>query len=424
MTWPAAAIGVVGVAVALFEPLKALSEPVPTAEQPKKNLTVNVSRPEPAATTNVVLPATIRPWQVTTLNSRVTGYLTAWHADLGARVKAGDVLAELETPELDQEVAEAQAQAAEAVAAVVQAQAEQTEADAAVNSSAAELVKAKAEVELAKSLLGRREKLLASRSISQDEHETFQKQWEARQADVTAAESEVSRRRKNLETRAAVIEARQATAKSRQANVERLKELQGFKRIVAPFEGIVTERSAEVGMLVSAGKEPLFVLQDMSRVRVQVNVPQANSAQTHVGSEATVSLPESTAAAIRSTVTRVSQSVDSTSRTMLAEIELDNAQHGLQPGSYVQVSLATPQAGTAWTVAVNTVQMRVDGPHVAVVTRDDSVELKPVTLGRNLGNRVVVTEGIHGDERLIVNPSDTLTSGARVEVSSQAVAKR
>src|SRR5262245_34255377 len=189
MAWPAAAIGVVGVAVALFQPLKALhSEPV-RVEQTKKGVAVNVSRPEPAATTSVVLPATIRPWQVTTLNSRVTGYLTAWHADLGSRIKKGDVLAELETPELDQEVAEAQAQAAEAVAAVVQAQAEQTEAEAALNSTVAELVKAKAEVELAKSLLGRREKLLASRSISEDEHETFQKQWEARQADVTAAES-------------------------------------------------------------------------------------------------------------------------------------------------------------------------------------------------------------------------------------------
>ena len=109
---------------------------------------------------------------------------------------------------------------------------------------------------------------------------------------------------------------------------------------------------------------------------------------------------------------------------MLAEIELDNAEYKLQPGSYVQVTLATPQAGTAWTVPANTVQMRVDGPHVAVVASDSSVELKRVTLGRNLGNRVVVSEGIRGDERLVVNPGDTLTSGARVELMSQEVAKR
>jgi multidrug efflux pump subunit AcrA (membrane-fusion protein) len=330
----------------------------------------------------------------------------------------------LETPELDQEVAEGEAQAHEAESAAVQAQVERVEAEAELNVATAQLTRAKAEMDLARSQLVRREKLLVTRAISQDEYETFQKQWEARRADVAAAEADVARRRTNLSTRSAIIAAREATAKSRQANVERLKELQGFKRIVAPFDGIVTQRSAEVGMLVTAGTEPLFVVQDMSRVRIQVNVPQANAVQTSAGLEATVSLPESASQAVHGTVTRIAESIESTNRTMLAEIELDNAQHRFQPGSYVQVALATPQSGAGWTIPTNTLQMRVDGPHVAIVGSGNQVEIKPVILGRNLGERVIVSNGIRGDEQLIVNPSDALASGTRVEVNSQKVAQR
>jgi multidrug efflux pump subunit AcrA (membrane-fusion protein) len=334
------------------------------------------------------------------------------------------VLAELETPELDQEVAEGESQAREAAAAAVQARAERSEAEAALNVAVAQLARAKAEAELSQSQLQRSERLLATRAVSADEYDTFQKQWKARTADATAAQADVARRQTSLATHDAIIEAREATAKSRQANVERLKELQGFKRIVAPFDGIVTRRTAEVGMLVAAGTEPLFVIQDMSRVRVQVNVPQANSALTSVGSEATISVPESGAQAVRGTITRVAVSVDSTNRTMLAEIELDNATHGFQPGSYAQVTLTTPQDSTAWTIPTNTLQMRVDGTHVAIVADDNHVEVKPVTLGRNLGARVVVVDGIRGNERLIVNPSDALTSGTLVEVNSQKIAQK
>ena len=128
--------------------------------------------------------------------------------------------------------------------------------------------------------------------------------------------------------------------------------------------------------------------------------------------------------AVRGTITRVADSVDSTNRTMLAEIELDNATHGFQPGSYARVTLTTPQDNTAWTIPTNTLQMRVDGPHVAIVGDDNHVEMKPVTLGRNLGARVVVVDGIRGHERLIVNPSDALTSGTTVEVNTQKIAQR
>jgi multidrug efflux pump subunit AcrA (membrane-fusion protein) len=423
---PAAVILAAVAGVGIAQPRKLLHSE--SAVSPVSHLVavqaVNVAQPSPASTAKVELPATIRPWQVTMLHSRVTGYLSAWHVDLGSRVKTGDVLAELETPELDQEVAEGESQAREAAAAAVQARAERSEAEAAFNVAVAQLARAKAEAELSESQLRRSERLLATRAVSADENDTFQKQWKARTADTTAAEADVSRRQTSLATHDAIIEAREATAKSRQANVERLRELQSFKRIVAPFDGIVTRRTAEVGMLITAGTDSLFVIQDMSRVRVQVNVPQANSALTKVGSEAIVSVPESGAQAVRGTITRIADSIDSTNRTMLAEIELDNATHGFQPGSYAKVTLTTPQSNTAWTIPANTLQMRVDGPHVAVVGEDNHVEMKAVTLGRNLGNRVVVIDGIRGQERLIVNPSDALTSGTVVEVNSQKMAQR
>jgi RND family efflux transporter MFP subunit len=226
-----------------------------------------------------------------------------------------------------------------------------------------------------------------------------------------------------LQTRAAVINAREATAKSRHSNVSRLQELVAFKRIVAPFDGVVTRRRAEVGMLVTTGKESLFVVEDMSRVRVQANVPQAYSSQTRRGVSTTVSVPESAVPAVAGTVTRIADSVDSASRTMLAEVELDNASGRFQPGSYAQLALNLPQSDTSWTIPTNTVQMRVEGPHVALVDDRGQVEVRRVTLGRDLGSRVVVV-GIRGDERLIVNPADDLVSGAQVEYSDPELAPR
>jgi multidrug efflux pump subunit AcrA (membrane-fusion protein) len=408
-------------AIAFYQPWSAIHPASVAAESHSTELpkTVIIARPEPAASASVVLPATFRPWQKAALHARVSGYLSAWHRDLGAPVRAGDLLAEIETPELDQELAEAQALASEADAATVQAQAERAEAEAELGVAQAQLVRVQAEFELAKSQLVRREKLIEKRAISQEEYDTFQRQLEARAADIAAAQSDVARRRTNLGTRTAVIEARQATATSRQANVDRFQELQGFKRIVAPVDGVITSRAAEVGMLVTVGQQPLFVVEDLSRIRVQVNVPQTYAMQVRPGAMANVNLPESQVEPVPSQVTRIAESVDPTSRTMLAEIELDNSEHRFQPGSYAQVTLATPPSGAAWTVPLNTVWMRVDGPHVALVNDQDRIDVKKITLGRDLGDRVVVAEGIRGHERLVVNPGDELAGGERVQVGKR-----
>ncbi|MCE9605661.1 MAG: efflux RND transporter periplasmic adaptor subunit [Planctomycetia bacterium] len=419
--WKTLAGVLVVAVVVLLQPWKLLhSETIAaTGTEAAAVKTVKIDRPSPAATSEVVLPATLRPWQTTTLHARVSGYLTAWHKDLGAKVKAGEVLAEIETPELDQELAEGEATAMESLSAVVQAKAERQEAEAELNVAEAQLNRARADAELAISQLGRRERLLVSSAISQEEYDTFQKQVEARNADVAAAQADVARRRTGLSTKAAIIEAREAAAKSRQANVERLKETLRFKKIVAPFDGIVTGRSAEVGMLVTAGKEALFVVEDMTRIRVQVNVPQAYAVQTGRGTSALVRIPEA-ALSTTGTVTRTSESVDAANRTMLAEIELDNTTLRFQPGSYVQVTFTAKQSGTAWTIPANTLQMRVEGPHVAVVNAKNEVEIKRVELGRDLGRRIVINAGVRGDERLIVNPDEELRNGLVVQVAPSA----
>jgi multidrug efflux pump subunit AcrA (membrane-fusion protein) len=379
---------------------------------------VVTATPKRSATSDVVLPATVRPWQATTLHSRVTGYLLAWHADLGAEVKAGQLLAELETPELDQEVSESEAQAQEALAAAAQARAEYAEAEAALQASIAQLARVQSELELARSQLVRREKLIATNSISQEERDTFQKMWEARTADVAAAHAEVNHRRTNLQTRQAVIAAREATAQSRSANVERLKQLQAFKRIVAPFDGTVTRRNAEVGMLITAGAEPLFEVQDMTRVRVQLNVPQTTAPQVHPGASATITIPESAIEPVTGEVSRIASSIDATTRTMLAEIELDNSEIRLQPGSYAQVRLGISNDNAPWTVPFSTVRMNSSGPQVLVVDSAGRIEVRPVKLGRDLGTSIVVLEGIVGNERLVVNPTDSLAAGQQVHVQA------
>lgn len=412
----AATVAVVGTTVTV-QPWKSL----PTEDHsvsdghPIALRSVEIERPTPATTSQVVLPATLHPWQTTTLHARVNGYLAAWHHDLGATVKAGELLAEIETPELDQEVAQGEALTREAASAVVQAQAERVEAQADLQNAEAQLLRTQAELRLARSQLGRRDELVKNKIIPQEDYDTALRQVEAGAADVTAAEADVTRRRANLETRAAIITVRQSTAENRQSNVDRLKELQRFQRIVAPFDGVVTRRNAEVGMLVNAGNEPLFVLQDMHRIRVQISVPQTYSMQLQPGVPATVRLPESTEPAVAGTITRVAASVESASRTMLAEIELENHSLQLQPGSYAQVTLTVPQNATIWTIPTNTLSMRVDGPHVAVVNDQDQVELRRVQLGRDLGTRVVVTEGIQGNERLVVNPRDDLANGTQIQ---------
>ena len=378
---------------------------------------VYIVQPTHVPTADLTLPATFRPWQVATLNARVSGYVVAWHSDLGDIVRAGDLLAEIETPELDQELATSEAQIREVLAATAQARAERVEAEADLKVAEAQLARVQSEISLAKSQLVRRRELLAKNVVSREEFDSFATVVETRTAEVAAVEADIARRQTNLETRAAVIDAREANANSRLSNRNRLFELQAFKRVVAPFDGVVTRRTVENGQLVTAGQGGLFVLEDHSRIRVQMAVPQTFAAHTPVGTIASIRIPESNLSNIQGTVTRVAESVDSSSRTMLAEIELDNELRAFQSGVYAQVTLKATHDIQAWSVPANTVAMRVDGPHVAVVDDSNQIEMRRVRLGRDLA-RVVVTDGIQGYERSVINPGVDLLNGQDIVVNS------
>lgn len=420
LSWPLVAAVLAVATTATLQPWKWIGTESAEAAHEESHRLVQVVQPTTASTASVTLPGTLRPWQTASLRARVNGYVRAWHVDLGAAVQAGELLAEIDTPELDQELAQGEALADEADAAAVQARTERSEAQADLNVAEAQLLRAQADLKLARSQLVRREKLLERKVIVQEEYDTALRQTEAREADVTAAESDVARRRANLETRAAVIVSRESTVQSRRANVQRLRELQGFQKIVAPFDGVITQRRAEVGLLVSPSNEPLFVVEDMHRIRVQILVPQTFASAVHLGTSATVNLPESSLPGVAGSVTRMANAVDIASRTMLTEIELPNESQRLQPGSYSQVKLNVPQTVAAWTIPTNTLSMRVAGPHVVVVNEMDRTELRRVTLGRDLGARVVVTEGIDGRERLVVNPTDDLASGMIVQIDDSS----
>lgn len=414
------AVAAIGLGIASLERRQAAA---PAEESPAAPRTVYVTQPERAAAGEVTLPATLQPFQATDLYARVSGYLKWWSADIGARVKAGDVLAEIDTPELDQELRQAEATAKQAEADLRQSEAELAEAKADVTLAEANIERARAHLDFANGVARRDENLVRQRAVAAQDNENSVRDRDARKAELAAARADHRRRVANLTTRAALIESKRATLDSRAADVQRLRELKGFKRLTAPFDGVVVRRAAEVGMLVSAGSGPankaLFgVLQD-EILRVQVSVPQTLAAPLKVGDRADVEVPEYPGRWFAAKVTRTARAVDPASRTLLVEIELPNADRLLLPGVYGRVKMTSHTAVAPLLVPTNVLLMRTDGIFVASVGAAGQVRLHRTTLGRDTGSKVEVVSGLGGEERLIVNPSDDLRDGGTVRVGQR-----
>jgi RND family efflux transporter MFP subunit len=385
---------------------------------------VHVTRANRLATGEVTLPGNLMAYQGTEVFARVNGYVTAWKVDLGARVKAGELLAEIDTPELDQELAQARATLVQGEAELVQARAELEEARADARLSEANLGRARANFDFAVTQRARQERLLNNRAGSKEDYDSTFRDQETRGAEVEAAAADLKRRETALQTRKAAIDSREAAVKSRWANVARLEDLQRFKQVVAPFDALVTRRFAEVGMLVSAGStsgtRPLYSLAQDHKLRVQVAVPQANVAQARVGHEAAVRVPEHPASTFPATVARTASAIDPATRTLLVELELDNTDRQLVPGAYAQVSLRG-RGNSAWLIPVSTLLMRNDGPYVALA-EGGALRLVKVRLGRDYGSKVEALAGVTGGETLVVNPADDFRDGLPVEILSDATA--
>jgi RND family efflux transporter MFP subunit len=325
--------------------------------------TVSVISPTRGGTDDtLVLPGNIQAYNSAAIYARTNGYVRRWLADIGDHVRAGQVLAVLDAPEVDQQLAQAQADYQTALA-------EQKLADTTARRWAA---------------------MLAKDAVSRQE------------ADEKAGD----------------LAAKTALANAARAKVRQLQAQQGFTRLTAPFDGIVTSRSAQIGALVVAGNaaaQPLFTISDTHRMRIYVRVPQSTSANVRRGMSATLSLPEYPGRDFPATLTRSAGAVDPQSGAVLVELEAGNRDDALKPGAYAQVHFALNGAGSGVRIPGSAILYNNDGPAVAVV-RGDRVAVKPITIARDDGAMVEVSLGIAPGDRIVDSPPDAIHSGDRVHI--------
>lgn len=359
--------------------------------------TVSVIHPKPGSMQNeVVLPGNIQAFIDSPVYARASGYLKRWYTDIGARVKAGQVLAEIDAPELDQQVQQAKATIAQAQAALDQALANQQQG--------------KANEELARVTAQRWENLVKKGVVSRQENDQYQAQYQAQVAGLDALDKAIAAARSNI-----------AAA---QANLGRLQELQGYETVRAPFDGVITARNIDIGALINAGNggptQELFHIASTSKLRVFVNVPQMYSRSAVPGLAATLTLTEFPGRHFPGKLVRTSDSIDTGTRTLLTEVDVDNTTGELKPGAYAEVHLTLPAAVQSLIVPVGAILFRSEGLRVGVVRNGNTAELLPIVLGKDYGTEVEVVSGLNPDDLLILNPPDSLTSGAKVNVATSS----
>jgi RND family efflux transporter MFP subunit len=332
------------------------------------------------------LPGTMQALTEAPILARADGYLKRRLADIGDRVTAGQVLAEIDAPELDQQIHQAEAAIEQAQAAVEQAQ--------------ASLAQGKANRELAR-ITADRMKLLVEKGISpQQEGDQYQAQLAAQDANVQALEKAILAQRSNL---AAV-----------RANRARLEDVQGYRIVKAPFDGIVTVRNVDVGALVSAGSTLLYRVAQIGTLRTYVNVPQASVNAVRVGQAATLTVSHLPGRSFRGTVARTANALDPASRTMLVEVDVPNGDGALFPGTYAEVDLSGSRPNPPLVVPAAAILFRTDGAQVAVVEPDQTVHLQKITVGRDYGDRVEILQGIVDGTTIVAVPGDAAREGAKI----------
>jgi RND family efflux transporter MFP subunit len=326
--------------------------------------TVAVMLPDPKMLNATIdLPGRLEAYYRAPIFARVNGYLKSWSADIGAKVTAGQVIAEIEAPDLDQQLLQARA----------------------------DLASQQASSKLSEATLNRRKTLIASNFVSMQE----------------------------IDERSADLSNKQAAVNSSQANVERLEALAGYKKITVPFDGVVTARDTDVGALINAGGgsgPPMFVVSDIRKLRVYVNVPQTYVPAIRIGAKAVISMPEYPNRTFDATVEASSQSVDVGSGTTRMQLGLDNPKGELMPGGYANVRLSLVRDTVPLHIPASALMFNQNGLRVATVGADDRVVFKTVTIGRDLGKDIELASGISPDDRVIVAPPDGIDDGDRVRV--------
>ncbi len=323
-----------------------------------------VSPESSAAADGLLLTAEVKPWIETPIYARASGYLKRRFVDLGDRVNANQLLGEIDTPELDQELERARHELAEAEAALA----------------------------LAKKRAERSAKLVERGGISEAEYDEDQADVKVKTATVNAA----------------------------RASVHRLEELHSFTRVTAPFSGIITARKTDVGDLIAAGSgKELFRLAQVDRLRVRVHVPQSQALAIAPGQTAELLVPELPGKVFTAKVDRTAGAISPDSRTLLTELEVDNTRGELLSGCFAQVRLTNTKGEGALTLPSNTLLFRAEGPQVGVVQADGVVRLRSVKLGRDFGKTVEILAGVGPADRVILNPSDSLIDGTVVRIKAE-----
>jgi RND family efflux transporter MFP subunit len=330
--------------------------------------TVDVVRPDSSlAASNLVLPGQVQAFYDAPIHARVSGYLKAWYDDIGAQVHAGQVLAVIDTPDLDQQYAQGKADLATAIA----------------------------NQRLAQTTAARWSGLLAQDAVSRQEADEKNGDLAAKTALVNAAK----------------------------ANLDRLAALESFKTITAPFAGVVTQRTADVGQLITVGNpsDPgLFTVADVHRLRVYISVPQADTAQIHTGESVTLTAPEYPGRTFQATLVSTSDAIGAQSGALQVEAQIDNLDNALKPGEYVQATFQLPPAAGAMRIPAGALMFRSSGMTAAVVGPGDRVVIKPVTVASDLGSTVEIATGLSPTDQVIANPPDSLVNGERVRVAAPA----
>jgi RND family efflux transporter MFP subunit len=327
--------------------------------------TVSIAFPQPEPHSNELeLPGSVQAYTESPIYARTNGYLLHWYKDIGATVQKGELLADLDTPEVDQELSQAQASRQQLVAAL----------------------------DLARTSADRWQELRRTDSVSQQELDQRTSDYAQAQANLAAAD----------------------------ANVRRLQQLESFKHVDAPFAGVLTRRNVDIGALVNAGNggsgKELFNLALIDPLRVYVSVPEADAPSIRAGMRAWIGLAEFPASRFGGTVVRTANAIDQNTRTLLTEVDVPNKAGRLLPGAYAQVHFDVPVNGRRLSVPSSAMLFRSEGPSVAVVGPGDRVQLRSIVIGRDFGTSLEILQGIRANDRVVQNPPDSLENGQVVRV--------
>lgn len=375
------------IAIAAFGILQRRSHEAEVRQWTQEQATPTVAVITPragASSQHLVLPGTVQAWYEAPIYARVNGYLKKWNFDYGAHVKKGDVLAEIETPDLDAQLAASEAK---------------------LNSARAVVKVREAEEQFAQSTY-QRWRDSPKGVVSVQEQESKLADYNSAKARLSSANAEVA---------------------ADQGEVDRLRTMTNFKNITVPFDGIVTARETDVGALINAGSgtgggngPELFRVADIHRMRIYVQVPQQLSADIKAGLDAALQLPQYPNKTFKAAVATTSSAINPNARTLLVELHADNPHGELQPGAYAQVDFVLPTDPNIVRIPTSALVFREHGMEVAAIGSDDTIELRPIKLGRNLGTEVEVVQGLKLSDRLVNSPPDSLATGDKVHIAGAA----